>query len=60
MLSFHLLLPPLRVVVIIAGVSSFIWCKRDIDKQRLALLKQEQLTRVKRRPPTIGNAARHN
>lgn len=50
-----------RVVVITAGVSSFVWCKRDIDRQRLAIMKEEQKQiRVKKRPPTIGNAARHN
>ena len=52
-----------RVVVIVAGVSTFVWCKRDIDRQRLELMKADQkAARIKARPHsrTIGNAARHN
>jgi hypothetical protein len=53
-----------RVVVIIAGVSTFVWCKKDIDRQRLELLRADQRAgRIK--PPrsqlsTIGNAGRHS
>lgn len=51
-----------RVVVIIAGVSTFIWCKRDIDRQRLVLLKADRNARVgpRHHTATIGNAGRHN
>lgn len=52
-----------RVVVIFAGVSTFVWCKRDIDRQRLELLKADQKAgRIKSKPHlgTIGNAGRHN
>ena len=49
-----------RVVVIIGGVSTFVWCKRDIDRRRLELMKSEQKERRKARPLTIGNTARHN
>lgn len=53
----------IRVVVIAAGVSTFVWCKRDIDRQRLELMKADQKEarlRPRPRPNTIGNAARHN
>ncbi len=53
-------LSPTRVVVIAAGVSTFIWCKRDIDQRRLAEMKEEQRKRKMRRPLTIGNAGRHS
>ena len=48
-----------RVVVITTGVSSFVWCKRDIDRRRLEALKLGQREKRKRRPLTIGNAGRH-
>ena len=49
-----------RVVVIISGVSTFIWCKRDIDRRRLEMLKAEQKEKRIKRQLTIGNTARHN
>ena len=49
-----------RVVVIVCGVSTFVWCKRDIDRKRLELMKSEQRERRRTRQLTIGNTARHN
>lgn len=55
----HTLTDTYRVIVITAGVSTFIWCKRDIDRRRLEVMKSEQREKYKKRL-TIGNAARHN
>ena len=58
--EYHVIFSLCRVVVIISGVSTFIWCKKDIDKRRLAMLKAEQKEKRIKRQLTIGNTARHN